>query len=140
MGTEVDPIPGEWYRNDVDGLRFQVVGLDDDEDMVEIMHANGNLEDLPLREWYQLSVVPGEQPMDVAAPTDDVGESRELDYPVEDPVAAKLPSDEDEYRRRNVEYANKAADGYPGDKSESEEEGWGRDAALDKLRERGGEQ
>jgi hypothetical protein len=140
MATDVDPVTGEWYINENDGERFQVVGLDDEQDMVEIMHYNGNLEEFPLQEWYQLSVVPGEQPMDVAAPTDDADNSESLDYPVDDPVAAKLPSDEDSYRRSNVEYANKAAEGYPGDKSEADEQGWGRDQALDRLRDRGSEQ
>ncbi len=137
MATEADPIQGEWYVNRNDGLRFQIVGIDEDEDALDIMHEDGEREALPLQEWYAMTVEPAEQPAYPAANMDsDDSEGPELDYPAADPFAAKVPDDDEIYRRRNVEYANKAAEGYPGDKSESEEQGWGNDEEFARISNR----
>lgn len=45
----IEPIVGNWYRSH--GLRFEVVALDDTERLVEIQHADGDLEEMELDDW-----------------------------------------------------------------------------------------
>lgn len=112
MPTEAQPIPGNWYLNRDDGQSFLVVGIDDEEDSVEIQLTNGDLDEIARSRWYELNLDPAEPELDVEAPTNDVDDSP-LDTMADDPHAAHLPSDQERYRRENVEYAGKARPRYP---------------------------
>jgi hypothetical protein len=45
----IDPIVGDWYRSH--GQLFEVVATDDDERVVEIQHADGDIEEIELDDW-----------------------------------------------------------------------------------------
>lgn len=45
----IDPIVGDWYRSH--GQLFEVVALDEYERVVEIQHADGDLEEMDLDDW-----------------------------------------------------------------------------------------
>src|SRR5437762_609290 len=45
----IAPVIGRWYRSH--GQLFKVVATDDDEQVIEIQHADGNLEELELEDW-----------------------------------------------------------------------------------------
>jgi hypothetical protein len=45
----IEPIVGDWYSSH--GQLFEVVAMDDDEGLIEIQHADGNLEELDLDDW-----------------------------------------------------------------------------------------
>jgi len=45
----IDPIVGNWYSSH--GQLFEIVALDEDEGLIEIQHADGNLEELDLDDW-----------------------------------------------------------------------------------------
>jgi hypothetical protein len=45
----IEPVIGDWYRSH--GQLFEVVATDDDERVIEIQHADGNLEELELDDW-----------------------------------------------------------------------------------------
>jgi hypothetical protein len=51
MGTRQDrePLIGGWYRSH--GQLFEVVATDEDEGVIEIQHADGNLEEMDLDDW-----------------------------------------------------------------------------------------
>lgn len=49
----IEPIVGDWYHSH--GQLFEVVAVDDDEQLVEIQHADGNLEELDLDDWQTRS-------------------------------------------------------------------------------------
>lgn len=46
----IEPIVGDWYRSH--GLLFEVVAIDEIDDIVEIQHADGDLEEIDLDDWY----------------------------------------------------------------------------------------
>jgi hypothetical protein len=45
----IDPIVGDWYRSH--GQLFEVVALDEHERVVEVQHADGDLEEMDLEDW-----------------------------------------------------------------------------------------
>jgi hypothetical protein len=45
----IEPIVGDWYRSH--GQLFEVVATDDEEALIEIQHADGNLEEMDLDDW-----------------------------------------------------------------------------------------
>lgn len=46
----IEPIVGDWYRSH--GQLFEVVAIDEREDIVEIQHADGDLEEIDMDDWY----------------------------------------------------------------------------------------
>lgn len=45
----IDPIVGDWYRSH--GQFFEVIAVDEHERVVEVQHADGNLEEIELDDW-----------------------------------------------------------------------------------------
>lgn len=46
----IEPIIGEWYRSH--GQLFEVVAIDELDDIVEIQHADGDLEEMDIDDWH----------------------------------------------------------------------------------------
>ena len=77
--SDVDPIIGNWYRNQETGNDFEVVALDEDAQTVEIQYFDGELEEFDLDAWYELPIDPIEAPEDWSGPFDEM-ESDDLGY------------------------------------------------------------
>ncbi len=45
----IEPVVGDWYRSH--GQLFEVVATDEVEQLIEIQHADGNLEEMDLEDW-----------------------------------------------------------------------------------------
>lgn len=112
MGTEVEPVIGNWYVNRDDDDHFQVLGIDEDEQTVQIQHADASLDELQLAAWYGLNIEYSEPEMDPVEPTSDTDEGQE-DLSAEDPHAARLPDERERYLRDYVDYAGKRGEGFP---------------------------
>ncbi|MDG4554263.1 MAG: hypothetical protein P9E24_08445 [Candidatus Competibacter sp.] len=70
--SDVDPIIGNWYRNEETGNDFEVVALDEDAQVVEIQYFDGELEELDLDAWYELPLEIIEAPEDWSGPYDEI--------------------------------------------------------------------
>ncbi len=81
--SDVDPIIGNWYRNEETGNDFEVVALDEDAQTVEIQYFDGELEDLDLDAWYELPLEIIEAPEDWSGPYDEI-EPDDLGYDKDD--------------------------------------------------------
>ena len=46
----IEPIVGDWYQSH--GQLFEVVAIDEAGDIVEIQHADGDLEEIDMDDWY----------------------------------------------------------------------------------------
>ena len=79
MGTEADPIVGNWYEHLDKGQKFEVVAVDEDRGTIEIQHFDGDVEELDFESWYGMEVAPIEAPEDWTGPVDDV-EQDDLDF------------------------------------------------------------
>jgi hypothetical protein len=91
----IEPIVGDWYRSH--GQLFEVVAIDDDEGIVEIQHADGDLEEMDLEDWYTRcranSLAMAEQPEDSSSAND-----REDDVDI-----GSMPTAQDEIRGLHAE-------------------------------------
>ena len=45
----IEPVVGDWYRSH--GQLFEVVAIDEDDDIVEVQHADGDLEEIDMDDW-----------------------------------------------------------------------------------------
>ncbi len=81
--SDVDPIIGNWYRNEDTGNDFEVVALDEDAQTVEIQYFDGELEELDLDAWYELPLEAIETPEDWSGPFDEL-EPDDLGYDEEE--------------------------------------------------------
>lgn len=77
--SDVDPIIGNWYRNQETGNDFEVVALDEDAQTIEIQYFDGEVEELDLDAWYELAIEAIEAPEDWSGPFDEL-ESDDLGY------------------------------------------------------------
>jgi len=68
----IEPIVGDWYRSH--GQLFEVVAIDERDDIVEIQHADGDLEEIEMDDWYTRcragSLAAADPPEDVRMATD----------------------------------------------------------------------
>ena len=62
MGREYDPIAGQWYRDLEADETFQVLSVDEDQELIEIQHLDGDLEELDVDAWAELDVELTEEP------------------------------------------------------------------------------
>lgn len=70
--SDVDPIIGNWYRNEETGDDFEVVAIDEDTQTIEIQYFEGELEELDLDAWYELPLEAIEAPEDWSGPYDEM--------------------------------------------------------------------
>lgn len=71
MTTEFDPRIGDWYRTR-DGITFEIVALDEDDQTMEIQYFDGTVEELDIDTWY-------EQDLDATAPPEDWSGSLDIE-------------------------------------------------------------
>jgi hypothetical protein len=81
--SDVDPIIGNWYRNQETGNDFEVVALDEDAQTIEIQYFDGEVEELDLDTWYELLIEAIETPEDWSGPFDEM-EADDLGYEEEE--------------------------------------------------------
>jgi len=79
MPTSLKPVVSQWYRHLDKGQQFYVTALDEKEGTVEIQHFDGDLEEVDIDDWHQLSIEAIEPPEDWTGPIDDV-ERDDLGY------------------------------------------------------------
>ena len=55
MAIGVLPAVGHWYQN-LDQSKFEVIGLDEDEGVIEIQYFDGELDELEFEVWPQMGL------------------------------------------------------------------------------------
>ena len=68
MSHELDPKLGRWYRRLDDETLFKVAGIDEDDGLIEIKTADGEIEELDSTEWVELDLETAEAPEDYVDP------------------------------------------------------------------------
>lgn len=58
----IEPSIDTWYQNQETGLNFKVVAFDPQEDSFQIQYVSGEIEQIEIEEWYQLSIAYSEEP------------------------------------------------------------------------------
>jgi hypothetical protein len=97
MGTDLDPVVGNWYRHLDKGQMFRVTGVDEETGTIEIQHFDGDLEEIDSADWPDLEIEPAAEPEDWTGPSDDV-ETDDLGYTETDMDAEEWREPLDEIR------------------------------------------
>ncbi len=62
MGREYEPTVGQWYEDLENEETFQVLKVDEDREIVEIQHLDGDVEELDVDDWAELDLELSEEP------------------------------------------------------------------------------
>ena len=62
MGREYEPVVGNWYRDLDEEESFVVLSVDEDAEMIEIQHVDGDVEEIDLDTWAELDLDPTGEP------------------------------------------------------------------------------
>lgn len=79
MDNELDPIVGNWYRHLDKGQMFRVIAQDETEELIELQHFDGDVEEVSLAAWRAMDLEVAEAPEDWTGPIDDI-EKDDLGY------------------------------------------------------------
>lgn len=71
MANPIKPEVGGWYQTD-QGERFEVVASDESDATIEIQYFNGDVEELDLETWNELTAKAIRAPEDWSGPFDDL--------------------------------------------------------------------
>ena len=67
VGREYEPVAGKWFRDLEEEESFLVLSVDEDQELVEIQHLDGDIEEIDLDAWAEMDVEPAEEPEAEAA-------------------------------------------------------------------------
>jgi hypothetical protein len=62
VGREYEPTVGQWYEDLENDETFQVLKVDEDREIVEIQHLDGDIEELDVDDWAELDLEMSEEP------------------------------------------------------------------------------
>ena len=62
MSRDYEPVPGQWYENLEDEESFRVLKVDEDSELVEIEHLDGEIEEMDLETWHEMDLERTEEP------------------------------------------------------------------------------
>lgn len=79
MSRELNPVAGRWYRDLERDEIFKVVAVDENDDVVEIQHADGEIEELESAEWFEMDLERAGEPEDWLRETEEDEEEEEED-------------------------------------------------------------
>lgn len=92
MSHELEPKVGRWYRRLDDDELFKVVGIDEDDGLIEIRDTDGELEELDATEWVELDLELAEAPEDYVDPDEEDDEDEDLEDADEEAEEGERPS------------------------------------------------
>jgi hypothetical protein len=62
VGREYEPTVGQWYADLENEETFQVLKVDEDQEVIEIQHLDGDIEELDLDGWAELDLELTDEP------------------------------------------------------------------------------
>jgi hypothetical protein len=62
VGREYEPTVGQWYQDLENEETFQVLKVDEDREIVEIQHLDGDIEEFDVDGWAELDLEMTEEP------------------------------------------------------------------------------
>ncbi len=65
-----EPRIGDWYKNE-QGVSFEVITVDDEEQLIEIQYFDGAVDELDFDSWYRSDFTQREPPEDLAGRFED---------------------------------------------------------------------
>jgi hypothetical protein len=84
VGREYEPTVGQWYEDLENEETFQVLKVDEDREVVEIQHLDGDLEELDVEGWAELDLELTEEPEGWSGSKGEKAEEDDEDWDDED--------------------------------------------------------
>jgi hypothetical protein len=56
VGRDYDPVVGQWYENLEEEDSFHVLKVDEDSELIEIQHLDGEIEEVDLETWAEMDL------------------------------------------------------------------------------------
>ncbi len=95
MSRDYEPVPGQWYENLEDEESFRVLKVDEDSELVEIEHLDGEIEEMDLETWHEMDLEQTKEP-EGWAESEDEDDDEEEDEDDEDEDDWDEDDDEDD--------------------------------------------
>ena len=84
MGREYEPTVGQWYEDLENDETFQVIRVDEDGEIIEIQHLDGDTEELDVEEWAELDLELTDEPEGWSGSPDEGDVDEDDDWDEED--------------------------------------------------------
>jgi len=126
MSNEFDPIEGTWYRHLDKGQMFVVVSVDEANDVVEVQHFDGDVEEIELENWLGMELEMCEPPEDWSGPVDNL-EPDDTDY-------SETEMTNSAWRENLEEYPAPARENWEDVAPEDERDDWAEGAPSEESR------
>jgi hypothetical protein len=96
VGREYEPTVGQWYEDLENEETFQVLKVDEDREVVEIQHLDGDLEELDVDGWAELDLELTEEPEGWSGSKGEKDEEDDEDWDDEDEEDDEDDDDDDD--------------------------------------------
>ena len=96
MGREYEPTVGQWYEDLEHEETFQVLKVDEDREIVEIQHLDGDVEELDVDGWAELDLELTEEPEGWSGSKGEKDEEDDEDWDEEDDEDDEDDDDDDD--------------------------------------------
>jgi hypothetical protein len=96
VGREYEPTVGQWYEDLENEETFQVLKVDEDREIVEIQHLDGDVEELDVDGWAELDLELTEEPEGWSGSTGEKDEEDDEDWDDEDDEDEDDEDDDDD--------------------------------------------
>jgi len=97
VNAEVNPVVGHWYRSVEKGQTFTVIGVDEEEGIIEIQHVNGEIEEIDTNVWSEMELELVDEPDEWRGALNNVDDD-DLEYEDDDEDDDWNESEDDEDR------------------------------------------
>jgi hypothetical protein len=96
VGREYEPTVGQWYEDLENEETFQVLKVDEDREIVEIQHLDGDVEELDVDGWAELDLELTEEPEGWSGSKGEKDEEDDEDWDDEDDEDDEDDDDDDD--------------------------------------------
>jgi hypothetical protein len=95
VGREYAPTVGQWYEDLENDETFQVIRVDEDGEIIEIQHLDGDTEELDVEEWAELDLELADEPEGWSGSTGESDVDEDDDWDDEDDEDDEDEDDDD---------------------------------------------
>ena len=96
MGREYEPTVGQWYEDLENEESFMVLKVDEDQELIEIQHLDGDTEELDIDSWAEMDLELPDEPEGWSGSKAERNEDDDDDWDDEDEEDEDDDDDDDE--------------------------------------------
>jgi len=79
VARDYDPVKGQWYEDLEENEIFKVLSVNPDEELIEVQHENGDIEEIDLDTWHELDLERAEEPEGWASDQEEAEDDEDLE-------------------------------------------------------------